>query len=275
MLRPDAGPAGADERHVVAAPRRSARSRPTPRRRTHKLIFFRNGATPNLVVTGIVPPAGQSLQDWAEQFREKNEGVYNAYKTLFFSSGVDAKVVGSDLEQISFKETQGAGETRLAAAAGVPPGRRRLSEGLAGSSLNAGNYAAGHAEVRRPDRASLVGRRLRLAGDHRPAVRRAPSCSTTTATSRRSRTTSRTPPRSRCSTRRRSASSSTAGSSPTPSSRPIVRRRLEAPEHSGAERPAPGPPTRQPKPRAGPAGPRPEAATTRPHRRRAGRTRGR
>ena len=109
---------------------------------SHKLMFFRNGATPNLVVTGIVPAANQSMQDFADKFRAANEGVANAYKTLLFSSGVDAKVVGADLQQLDFKVVQGAGQTMLAAAAGVPPVVVGFSEGLQGSSLNAGNFAA-------------------------------------------------------------------------------------------------------------------------------------
>jgi len=107
---------------------------------THKLQFFRQGATPNMIITGIVPAAGQSLNDWVAKYREKNEGLSNAYKTQFFSAGVDAKVVGADLQQIDFKVTQGAGETRIAAAAGVPPVVVGLSEGMQGSSLNAGNF---------------------------------------------------------------------------------------------------------------------------------------
>jgi len=109
---------------------------------THKLMFFQNGATPNLIITGIVPGSGQSLQDFTDKFRAKNEGVANAYKTLFFTQGVDAKVVGSDLNQANFADVIGKGETRIAAAAGVPPIVAGLSEGLQGSSLNAGNFQA-------------------------------------------------------------------------------------------------------------------------------------
>jgi hypothetical protein len=43
---------------------------------------------------------------------------------------------------MDFKATQGAGETRIAAAMGVHPTVVGLSEGLQGSSLNAGNFEA-------------------------------------------------------------------------------------------------------------------------------------
>src|SRR3990172_2833028 len=57
-------------------------------------------------------------------------------------AGAKADVVGADLQQLDFKLTQGAGESRIAAAAGVPAVVAGFSEGLAGSSLNAGNFAA-------------------------------------------------------------------------------------------------------------------------------------
>ena len=52
------------------------------------------------------------------------------------------KVVGANFDQLNLKAVQGAGETRIAAAAGVPASYLGISEGLAGSSLNAGNYVA-------------------------------------------------------------------------------------------------------------------------------------
>jgi len=56
--------------------------------------------------------------------------------------GADVKVIGSNFDQLDLKSVQGAGETRIAAAAGVPASYLGISEGLAGSSLNAGNYVA-------------------------------------------------------------------------------------------------------------------------------------
>ena len=105
----------------------------------HKLRFFENGATPNMLVKLDVDSV-EKLTPFIEKFREQHEGSSNAYRTLFLGAGADATVVGADLQQLDFKATQGAGETRIAAAAGVPPVIVGLSEGLAGSSLNAGNY---------------------------------------------------------------------------------------------------------------------------------------
>jgi len=113
----------------------------------HKLMFFENGATPNMVVKMDVDDISQWV-NWIRKFKEDHEGVGNAYKTLFLGAGMDATVVGKDFQQMEFKVTQGAGETRIAAAAGTPPVVVGLSEGLQGSSLNAGNFEASMARLR-------------------------------------------------------------------------------------------------------------------------------
>lgn len=106
----------------------------------HKTKFFENGATPNMVVSMPKEVGKEEFERFVELFREHNEGVANAYKTLFLGAGADATVVGSNFEQMSFKVTQGADETIIAAAGRVPAVLLGISEGLAGSSLNAGNY---------------------------------------------------------------------------------------------------------------------------------------
>lgn len=106
----------------------------------HKLKFFQNGATPNMIINLDVQGTREEFQAWVDLFREGYEGNLNAYKTLFLEKAVDTKVVGSDFQQMDFKQTVGVSETRVAACAGVPPVVVGLSEGLQGSSLNAGNY---------------------------------------------------------------------------------------------------------------------------------------
>jgi phage portal protein BeeE len=105
---------------------------------SHKLKFFENAATPNMVVT-LDPTIGKELFDrWIEAFESKHQGLLNAYKTLYLGGGATSTVVGSTLRQMDFKVTQGAGETRIAAAAGVPPIIVGLSEGLASATYS--NY---------------------------------------------------------------------------------------------------------------------------------------
>ncbi len=107
---------------------------------THKLNFFTNGATPNMVVSGIPAATPEQFMEAVQMLEARHTGLANAYKTLYLTAGADAKVVGSDLKQLDFKATQGAGETRIAMLGRVPAPLLGISEGLAGSSLNAGNF---------------------------------------------------------------------------------------------------------------------------------------
>lgn len=106
----------------------------------HKLTFFANGATANMVVTGLNAPNEDEFNRIVDMLEGRHTGLANAYRTLYLTMGADAKVVGSDLKQMDFKATQGAGETRIAFLSRVPAPLLGISEGLAGSSLNAGNF---------------------------------------------------------------------------------------------------------------------------------------
>lgn len=108
----------------------------------HKLKFFENAATANLMVKSENIKDLATFEQFVDKIEEKHRGVSNAYKTMYLMSGMDAKVLGADMVQMDFKAVQGAGETRIAAAFGVPPVIAGFSEGLQGSSLNTGNYSA-------------------------------------------------------------------------------------------------------------------------------------
>lgn len=107
----------------------------------HRQRFFDNGATVNQVVK-LTPPKMEEFNEYVRKFRESHQGVDNAYKTLFVTGATDVQSIGSDMQQLEFRATQGAGETRIAAALRTHPVLVGLSEGMAGSSLNAGNYQA-------------------------------------------------------------------------------------------------------------------------------------
>jgi len=109
---------------------------------SHKLKFFENGATLQTVLTLGESVTEEKFKAWVKAFREAHQGVHNAYEPLFLGGGADAKIVGADLKQLDFKATQGAGETRIASVSGMGAVILLLSEGLAGSSLNAGNFSA-------------------------------------------------------------------------------------------------------------------------------------
>jgi hypothetical protein len=65
-----------------------------------------------------------------------------AFKTLYLGGGADVQVIGSSIGEIDLGNVQGAGETRIAVASGVPAPLLSIAEGLEGSALNAGNYGA-------------------------------------------------------------------------------------------------------------------------------------
>ncbi len=106
----------------------------------HQRKYFEQGATPNLVVTIPEELSDTSFARWQKLFQGQSEGVRNAYKTMILTAGATPHTVGNNLED--FKTVKGHGETRIAAASGIHPVIIGLSEGLQGSSLNAGNFSA-------------------------------------------------------------------------------------------------------------------------------------
>lgn len=108
----------------------------------HKRKFFENAATPNLAIKFDPTVGVEAVREFKELLESEHRGAWNAYKTLYLGGGADPIPVGANFQQMAFAETQGKGESRLAAAAGVPPSWVGFSEGLQGSALNAGNFAA-------------------------------------------------------------------------------------------------------------------------------------
>lgn len=110
---------------------------------THKQKFFENAATPNMIVKlGPGLPTIEKARQWIELFEQEHEGSFNAYRTAYLGAGMEAEAVGKDMQQLDFKATQGAGETRIVAAFNLHPTVVPMSEGLAGSSLNEGNFSS-------------------------------------------------------------------------------------------------------------------------------------
>ena len=85
----------------------------------HKIRFFSQGATPNLVVKGIPALTRPQFDELVEEMESRHAGVANAYRTLYLTAGADATVVGSNL--------QGHGPEECAA-----PCRRRGSRSCPG-----------------------------------------------------------------------------------------------------------------------------------------------
>jgi hypothetical protein len=104
----------------------------------HKSAFFRNAATPNLSVSLNKDVSLAAFEAFKTAMDLGHRGVDQAYKTLCLGGGADVKVIGADFQQMDFKSIQGHTETRIAAAAGVPPVIVGLSEGLASATYS--NY---------------------------------------------------------------------------------------------------------------------------------------
>jgi phage portal protein BeeE len=106
----------------------------------HTIRFFENGATPNLVVKGIPAATATQFNELVAMMEENHSGLANAYKTLYLTAGADATIVGANLAELDLKSVHGAAETRIASLSRVHPVILGIAEGLAGSSLNAGNF---------------------------------------------------------------------------------------------------------------------------------------
>lgn len=88
----------------------------------HKLKFFENAATPNMVVKFERKFATPEEREVARaEFNRRYQGGDNAYKTMLLEGGVDVEMVGSTMRNAAVVELQADGENRLAEAAGVPP----------------------------------------------------------------------------------------------------------------------------------------------------------
>lgn len=106
----------------------------------HKLMFFGNAATPNLVVKGIPAVTKDQFTDIVDTLESQHSGLDNAYKTLYLTAGADVTVIGANLSEMAFDDVQGKGETRISSLSRVPAQIVGLSEGLKGSSLNAATF---------------------------------------------------------------------------------------------------------------------------------------
>lgn len=104
----------------------------------HKLKFFENAATPNLLVKFKQTLTSDQRELIGAALKERHEGLRNAWKTLVLEGGADAQVVGANIEQAAFEAVQAAGENRVTVAARVPSIVLGIKEGAAQATYN--NY---------------------------------------------------------------------------------------------------------------------------------------
>lgn len=96
----------------------------------HKNNFFDHAATPNMVVKMDATVTPEKFERFKGAMESEHRGAVNAWKTMYLGGGADVTVVGNSFKDMDFRAIQGAGETRIASAAGVPPIVVGLSEGL-------------------------------------------------------------------------------------------------------------------------------------------------
>lgn len=108
----------------------------------HQVSYLEHGGTPNFVITLPRETTRDQFNLFKEAYDASHGGIENAYKTLLLTAGADATLLGSNMRDLDMKALRGQGETRIAMAGGIHPVVLGSSEGMAGSSLNAGNYTA-------------------------------------------------------------------------------------------------------------------------------------
>lgn len=108
----------------------------------HKLKFFDNGATLGGGFTAPEDMPPEKFKAYVALYKEHHRGAEKAYETAFIGGGFSPFNTMADFKQLDFTNLQGRAETRIASAGGVHPTLVGFSEGLQGSSLNAGNFQA-------------------------------------------------------------------------------------------------------------------------------------
>ncbi len=108
----------------------------------HRNTYFSNGATPNLVIKGIPAATKTQFDEIVDMLEERHTGITQAYKSLYLTAGADASVIGSNMQELDFRGVLAGGETRISYLSRVPGPLLGTVDGMSGSSLNAGNFAA-------------------------------------------------------------------------------------------------------------------------------------
>lgn len=101
----------------------------------HRDAYFRNAATPNLILKYANALTAEQKKAIGEQAAARHGGSSNAFRTMVLDAGADPMVVGSNLNEAAYTLVQAAGENRIAVAAGTPSIIVGLKEGLQAATL--------------------------------------------------------------------------------------------------------------------------------------------
>lgn len=111
----------------------------------HKGAFFKNGATPKLAMKVDPSISKPKFQALVQAMESAHAGPWNAYKTLYVGGGADPVPLTFSLKDLDYSTVLASGESRLAAAAGVPSIIAGFSDGLKGSGALIGTSTYGPA----------------------------------------------------------------------------------------------------------------------------------
>jgi phage portal protein BeeE len=106
----------------------------------YREAYFKNSATPNLVIRYEQRMAPERLERLRRAIDSAHVGPDNAFGTLVLDEGADVISVGSNASDAELDELEAAGETRILMASGVPPVVAGARQGLQASQI--GEYAA-------------------------------------------------------------------------------------------------------------------------------------
>jgi phage portal protein BeeE len=101
----------------------------------YREAFFKNAATPNIVIRYEQKMAPERIERLATSIKARHTGPDGAFGTLVLDEGADLTVVGADMAQASYDALQAAGETRICMASGVPAIVAGAREGLQASQI--------------------------------------------------------------------------------------------------------------------------------------------
>ena len=108
----------------------------------HVKSYFKNGATPRTIIMPDKTLTPDQIGEFQGVFDEKHRGAGNAYKTAWIGGGSSIQVIGSNLSELDLRHVTGSVDAAVTVRSRVPAIVLGTREGLAGSSLNAGNYAS-------------------------------------------------------------------------------------------------------------------------------------
>lgn len=97
--------------------------------------FFENAATPNIVVRYNTELKPGTIERLLTMIDARHTGPANAFNSLVLDQGADLTIVGANMEGSAFNDLQAAGESRIAAAFGVPALIAGFREGMQASQI--------------------------------------------------------------------------------------------------------------------------------------------